>query len=474
MVKKILFAASEVNPFAGTGGLGDVAGSLPRAIAQTQPEIDVRVVTPLYGTIKEEYRRVMRKIDEFYVQLAWRQQYCGVFELKDKGVTYYFLDNEYYYKRSSLYGSFDDGERYAFFCKALLDMARRLRFFPDILHANDWQTALSVIYLRHGYDFPGTRTVYTIHNIEYQGIYDQAILGDVFSLPEEARSDVVYNGCINLTKGAMQCADRITTVSPNYAREIESDYYACGLQHAVRANRHKLCGIVNGIDYAEFDPKKNKDIAANFSKTNRKNKQFCKQDVQRLFGLPESPQTPLVAMISRLAAHKGFDMVRMVMERMMNLDLQFVLLGTGESELENFFDGVQRRYPHKCKVMLAYNKAVAKRIYAGADIFLMPSKSEPCGLAQMMACRYGTVPVVHEVGGLYDTIKAYDPTTGKGNGVTFKSCDPDDLFDAVMRALALYGDEKNWRKITTNAMSSDFSWQSSARAYLDLYSSICE
>ena len=471
-MKKILFVASEANPFAGTGGLGDVIGSLPAAIAATDKETDVRVAIPLYSVIKSEYRQKMKKVAEFEAQLAWRRLYCGVWQLKHKGVTYWFFDNEYYFKRSALYGNYDDGERYAFFCKAVMEACRRLDFIPDVLHANDWQSALCVIYQHHVYRFENTKTVYTIHNIEYQGVYDRAIRGDVFDLPPEAENDVTYNGCINLTKGAMVCANRVTTVSQRYSEEIGDAYFAHGLQYAVKECRGKLSGIVNGIDYSVYDPKKDKDIVACFSKTNMKNKEFCKAELQRLFGLPESPSTPVVAMISRLASHKGFDLVRHVFDELMGRDLQFVLLGTGEGELENFFENAARRYPHKCSALIAYNKGIAKAIYAGADFFLMPSKSEPCGLAQMMACRYGTVPIVHEVGGLYDTVKAYDPTTGKGNGVTFKSYDAYDMLGAVDRALTLYADAKNHPKIVRNAMSCDFSWQSSAQAYLDLYSSM--
>ena len=274
--KKILFVASEANPYAGTGGLGDVIGSLPKSIAAADPQADVRVVIPLYGTIKEEYRKQMTKVDEFYVGLSWRNQYCGVYMLKNQGVTFYFLDNEYYFKRNVLYGNYDDGERYAYFCKAALEMTARQNFIPDILHANDWQAALSVIYLRHKYHFPGTKAIYTIHNIEYQGMYGLEILGDVFDLGPEAQADVTYNGCINLTKGAMVCADKVTTVSQRYSEEIRMEYFASGLHYAVRDCSYKLCGIVNGIDYQEYDPKKNKDIPANYSKTNMKNKQLCK------------------------------------------------------------------------------------------------------------------------------------------------------------------------------------------------------
>ena len=471
-VKKILYVASEANPFAGTGGLGDVIGSLPAAIAAADPDADVRVCIPLYGTIKQEYRVKMKKVDEFIVTLSWRQQYCGVFSLKKGKVTYYFIDNEYYFKRSALYGSFDDGERYAYFCKATMEAVKRLGFIPDVLHANDWQSALCVIYQAHKYRFPGTKTVYTIHNIEYQGIYDFAILGDVFDLGQDAAQDVAYNGCINLTKGAMICADRVTTVSEEYAREIGDEYFAHGLQHAVRACAYKLSGIVNGIDYKVFDPKHDKDVCANFSKTNPQNKALCKEDVEKLFGFSEPSSAPLLAMVSRLASHKGFDLVRHSLENILSRDLRFVLLGTGEGELESYFEGMARKYPGKFRVILGYNKELAKKVYAGADLFLMPSKSEPCGLAQMMACRYGTVPVVHAVGGLRDTIKPFDHTTGIGNGVTFQSYNADDMVNAIDRAIALLNDPKTRKKLVYNAMASDFSWERSAARYLDLYHAI--
>ena len=329
-----------------------------------------------------------------------------------------------------------------------------------------------MIYQKHKYRFPNTKTLYTIHNIEYQGIYGVDILSDVFELPYEAKNDVVYNGCINLTKGAMVCANHVSTVSQQYSEEIKGEYFASGLHHAVRACSHKLSGIVNGIDYELFDPMNSPEIAAPFNEKDMSNKAQCKAEVQRLFGLPEAPEVPVIAMISRLASHKGFDLVRHVLEDLLQRDVQFVLLGTGEGELENFFSWISKKYPHKCGVILAYNKTFAKKVYAGADIFLMPSKSEPCGLAQMMACRYGTVPVVREVGGLYDTIKAYDPTTGKGNGVTFKSYDAYDMLNALDRSLELYYDRENWNKLTVNAMTSDFSWQRSALEYLKLFGSL--
>ena len=285
-MKKILFVASEANPYAGTGGLGDVMGSLPAAIAQADPDADVRVVIPLYSTVKSEYREKMERVDEFVINLSWRRQYCGVYALKEKGVTYYFIDNEFYFKRNALYGNYDDGERYAYFCKAVMDMVTRIDFVPDILHANDWQSALCVIYQKHKYRFPNTKTVYTIHNIDYQGIYGTDILSDVFELGQEAKDDLTYNGCLNLTKGAMICANHVTTVSQQYSEEIKGEYFASGLHHAVRSCSHKLSGIVNGIDYSLFDPTNSPEIASAFSCEDLSGKAECKAEVQRLFGLP--------------------------------------------------------------------------------------------------------------------------------------------------------------------------------------------
>ncbi len=475
---KLLFVGAEALPFASTGGLADVLGSLPAALKrEKKEELDIRVVLPLYQTVAEKYREMLKKECEFYVQLAWRSQYCGVFSCQRDGVTYYFIDNQYYFSRGNLYGNFDDGERFAFFCMAVMEMLPKIEFFPDVLHAHDWQSALAVIYLRTKYhwmkEYQRIKTVYTIHNIDYQGVYDFSILGDVFGLSDYERSIVEYNGMINLTKGAIVCCDRVTTVSQRYAEEIQMDYFAAGLQHILRMYSGKVMGIVNGIDIDYYNPETDPVLLAPYSvHTVDTGKTKCKEELQRVFGLPEAPATPIVAMVSRLASHKGFDLVKYAIERLLQRDVQFVLLGTGEEELETFFENLQKRYPEKVSVLLAYNKDVSKQIYAGADIFLMPSKSEPCGLAQMIASRYGTVPVVREVGGLYDTIHPYDPTTGEGNGITFCTYDALDMLGAVLRALDLYENGEQWSRLRNNAMKMDFSWDNSAKKYLAMYDTL--
>ncbi len=475
-MKKILFVGSEAVPFASTGGLGDVLGSLPAALKNADSDIDVRVVLPMYQSISEKYKQLGSLVTEFTVQLSWRRQYCGVWEYKLGNVTYYFIDNEYYFKRPSLYGSYDDGERYAFFCKAVMDMMPKIDFVPDILHCHDWQSALCVIYLKRKYCYDEVyskiKAVYTIHNIGYQGIYNFDILGDVFGLDSWDRYIVEYDGCINLTKGAIVCCDKLTTVSPNYAEEIKTEYFSCGLHHIIQMYSGKVCGIINGIDTSLYDPSSDKSIEKNFDISSISAKVENKLALQRELGLPENRDVPMVAMVSRLASHKGFDLVRRVADDIMESDIQLVLLGTGECELEDFFADLALRYPEKCAVKLAFDKNLAKRIYASADMFLMPSKSEPCGLAQMIASRYGTVPIVRETGGLYDTIKPFDPVEEVGNGITFKTYNAHDMLDAIRRALSLYNDSAKWEKLMKNAMGMDFSWNASALKYIEMYSNL--
>ncbi len=475
---KLLFVGSEAVPFAATGGLGDVLGSLPAALkAEAGDGLDIRVVIPMYTSVSEKYKESLEKVCEFTVNLSWRQQYCGVYKTEYNNVTYYFIDNEYYFKRQSLYGSFDDGERYAFFCKAVLEMMPRIDFYPDVLHAHDWQSALTVIYLKRKYryfeEYSNMKAVYTIHNIEYQGIYGFEILSDVFCLDSWDRYIVEYDGCINLTKGAIVCCDKLTTVSPNYANEIQTEYYSSGLHYIIGMNRDKTTGIINGIDYDYYNPETDAEIRRHFSIDNQTQKAEDKLDIQRIFGLPERRDVPVVAMISRLASHKGFDLVKRILEEAVtSLDMQFVLLGTGDIDYEDYFSYLSRKYPEKVGVMLAFDKSLAKKIYAGADIFLMPSKSEPCGLAQMIASRYGTVPVVRETGGLYDTIKPYNTEDKTGNGITFKTYNAHDMYDAVRRAVELYSNKRQWKALRTNAMSADFSWSASAKKYLEMYDSL--
>lgn len=475
---KILFVGSEATPFAATGGLGDVLGSLPAALKRERGEnIDIRVVIPMYGSISDDDRINFEKVCEFTVNLSWRQQYCGVYKCERNGVIYYFIDNEFYFKRSSMYGSFDDGERYAFFCKAVLEMMPHIGFFPDILHAHDWQSALSVIYLKRKYryfeEYSHMKAIYTIHNIEYQGIYGFEILSDIFCLDSWDRYIVEYDGCINLTKGAIVCCDRLTTVSPNYANEIQTEYFSHGLHYIIAMNRDKITGIVNGIDYDNYNPETDTELRRHFSSDNQIQKNVDKAELQNMFSLPERRDVPVIAMISRLASHKGFDLVKRVLEEIVTCDdVQFVLLGTGERDLEDYFSYMANKYPDRVGVKLAFNKTLAKQIYAGADIFLMPSKSEPCGLAQMIASRYGTVPVVRETGGLYDTIKPYNPEDKTGNGITFKTYNAHDMYDAVRRAIELFKNKRQWKTLRTNAMNTDFSWNSSAIKYLEMYDNL--
>lgn len=475
-MKKILFVGAEALPFAATGGLGDVLGSLPAALHRADGNVDVRVVIPMYKVISEKYKQRSRLVAEFTVQLSWRRQYCGVWAYKYGDITYYFIDNEYYFKRQSLYGSFDDGERYAYFCKAVMEMLPKIDFMPDVLHCHDWQSALCVIYLKRKYcyleDYSAMKAVYTIHNIDYQGIYNFDILKDIFCLDSWDRYVVEYDGCINLTKGAIVCCDILTTVSPRYAEEIQTEYYSSGLHHILKMNKDKIRGIINGIDTDYYNPETDKSIVKNYSLDTIGDKVENKLALQKTFGLPERGDVPMLAMISRLASHKGFDLVRRVADEILASDVQFVLLGTGEGELEDFFSNLAQRHPDKCGVMLAFDKLLAKQIYASADMFLMPSKSEPCGLAQMIASRYGTIPIVRETGGLYDTIKPYITSEGTGNGFTFKTYNAHDMLDAVRRALSLYCDKEEWSKLVANAMNMDFSWNASAKKYLEMYETV--
>lgn len=480
-MKKILFVGAEVMPFAATGGLGDVMGSLPAAIkAREKNNVDVRVILPLYGTVSEKWRAQMKDEVIFYFNLAWRDSYCGIKSLQKDGVTYYFVDNEYYFKRGALYGFFDDGERYAFFCKAVMESLTRLGFYPDVIHANDWQSALTVVYLNTKYrnieGLENTKTVYTIHNIEYQGQYSFATLGDVFDLGPDAYALMRYDDCINLTKAAIECADRVSTVSPRYAQEIQTAEYSHGLHYVLERNSHKLCGILNGIDYDYYNPAKDTVLAKNYDRRNTiSGKKENKKALQREYGLPERADVPMLAIISRLAGHKGLDLVSEIAYDVVgNNDVQLVVLGKGEAKFEHFFSELERNHPDKVRALLTYDRDLSKKIYAACDIFVMPSKSEPCGLSQMIASRYGAVPVVRETGGLYDSIKGYWVDNGeiKGNGFTFANYSSYELRDRIQAALALYYDAPQFKKFVAKITGTDFSWASSAEKYMEMYESI--
>lgn len=475
---KILYTSSEALPYASTGGLGDVIGALPPSVAKALGKgADIRVVIPLYPVVKEKYSDILKLECEFEVPLSWRRQYCGVWSTKRDGVTFYFLDNEFYFKREQFYGSYDDGERFAFFGKAVLEMMAHVGFYPDILHANDWQSALCVIYLKRKYryipEYSKIKTVYTIHNIEYQGIYGFEILGDVFDLSEWDRTTVEFDGAINLTKGALTVSDYVTTVSETYAREILTPYYSHGLSPILERCKDKLGGIVNGIDIDYYNPETDKALRYHYTSEKLEGKARNKALLQEKCGFEKDRSIPVVAMVSRLAAHKGFDLVSAVIEEILTGDnCQIVLLGTGDGAFENYFKRLGEKYPDRFCAMIKFDKELSKLIYAGADIFLMPSKSEPCGLSQMIASRYGAVPVVRETGGLYDTIRAYNKFTKEGNGFSFSNYNAHEMMAAVREAFKLYRDKRSWNKLVRQVMKVDFSWKCSAEKYVDLYKKI--
>ena len=472
-VKSVLFVASEANPYLGSGGLADVIGSLPKTLA-ANGKYDVRVVMPLYGDISDKYRSQMRFLMNFNVPLAWRNQYCGVFSLKADGVTFYFIDNEYYFKRSGLYGFYDDGERFAYFSKAALEMMVHLDYYPEILHCHDWQTALSVVYLktlyanRYGYDH--IKALFTIHNIEYQGKYGYDCLGDLFGLPESVKPALDYDGCLNLMKGAIQFSDRFSTVSRMYANEIKNPFFAHGLQYAICENEFKLIGILNGIDETVYNPETDEKLFRNYSADDMSGKAVCKKELQKMLGLPEKDDAPLISIISRLVPAKGLDLVKCVIEELLAENVQVVILGKGEGDYEDYFRMLADRYSGKCRAIIAYNKDLASKIYSASDIFLMPSKQEPCGLSQMIACRYGAVPVVRATGGLFDSISPYnnDMRNG-GNGFVFGNYNAHEMLYVIKDAVYTFGNKDEWRGIMKRAMTTDFSWKKSSGEYEKLY-----
>lgn len=467
--KKIMFVASEAAPFIATGGLAEVIGSLSKAIAKDDT-FDVRVIIPLYQDIKKEFRKDFKFIGNIFVPLSWRNQYCGIFEYEKDNVKFYFVDNEYYFKRPGCYGYYDDGERFAFFCRSVMEILSFLNFYPDILHCHDWQAALATLYLKTIYcfrpEYQFIRSVFTIHNIEYQGKYSLDILEDLFGISNRYRYLVEYDRCINLMKGAIECSERFSTVSPTYAGEIKDPYYAHGLDAIICRNEFKLCGILNGIDVDYYNPKTDKSLFANYDAEDVSNKSICKEELQRMLNLPVKPDTPIIAMITRLVAHKGLDLVREVIEQVLRQDVQFVLLGTGDSTYENYFSDLARRYPGKVVSIISFNSDLSRKIYSGADLFLMPSKSEPCGLSQMISSRYGTVAIVRETGGLRDSIQPYG---AGGNGFTFHDYNAYDMLYVINEALGVYRNKEAWKELQKKAMLTDFSWATSAKYYIGLY-----
>lgn len=470
---KVLFAASEALPFAMSGGLADVAGALPKALRKRF--VGCRVVMPLYSNISDELKSKMRFITHITVPVAWRRQYCGIFEAHVDGVIYYLLDNQYYFKRDTLYGHYDDAERFAFFSRAVLEIIPHIDFVPDVIHCNDWQTAMIPVYKDQFYNdgiYANIKTLFTIHNIQYQGKYGYELMADVLGLPEDAAHLVEYENCVNLMKGAIECANRITTVSKTYSEEILSPWFSHGLDEILKLRQNKLGGIVNGIDTEIYNPETDHMIYKNFTADDLSGKAVNKAELQKQLGLPQKADVPLIGIVSRLVGHKGFDLVKHVFEDILKADVQFAILGSGEMEYETFFHEMKQKYPEKVGLRLGFVPDLAHKIYAGADIFLMPSKSEPCGLAQMVALRYGTIPIVRETGGLKDTIK--DSGDGEGNGFTFATYNAHDMLEAVWRALAGYMDNDGWKTLVIRAMNCDNSWKRSAGEYLKIYKELVQ
>ncbi len=468
----ILYTASEVAPFIKTGGLADVAGSLPQALAKQGH--DVRVVLPLYEAISQEWRDKMEFLFHFDVWVSWRNSYCGVFTLQEQGVTYYFIDNEHYFKRGRIYGHFDDCERFAFFCQGVMALPGRLEWAPDVLHANDWQTALCPIYLlerrHHVEQFFYTASVFTIHNIEYQGRYAKSVLSDVLGLSESYFNGnmLEYYDDINLMKGAIMSAHFINTVSPTYADELKIPFYAHGLHDVIASQSHKVRGILNGIDTDLYNPTTDSSLVQCFSSSDLSGKAKCKEALQSALGLRIEPNTPLIACVSRLAEHKGFALVVDGLSQIMNMNAQMVVLGTGNYHYEETFRHAQDQYPGMFSAQLAYSASLSSMIYAGADLFLMPSFAEPCGLSQMISMRYGTLPLVRETGGLRDSVTPF--TEEDGTGFTFANINTHDMLYVIEEAMNLYrNDQDRWKKLQENAMNSDFTWTNSANAYSEIY-----
>ncbi len=465
---KILFAASEAVPFAASGGLADVVGSLPKAISAKGHEC--AVVIPLYKCISEEHRSDMEFITNITVDVSWRKQYCGVYKADYEGITYFFIDNEYYFNRDGMYGFYDDCERFVFFDRAVLEMIRHIKFKPDIINCNDWQTALIPVYYQvyykyqQGYD--KIKTSFTIHNIEYQGKYGKEVLGEVMGIPSYNTGLLEYDGYINMLKGALETSDMLVTVSPSYAWEILDPWYAHGLDRILVTKQYKLKGILNGIDTKLYDPQNDPYIAWRFSSDDLSGKAKCKTELLSELGMSDNGE-PLIGIVTRFVRHKGIDLIRCVFEEIVRSGVKFAVLGSGEKMYEDFFLEMARRYPDRVAVNVGFIPELSHKIYAGSDMFLMPSQSEPCGLAQMISMRYGTIPIVRETGGLRDSVR--DNGGVNGNGFTFKTYNAYDMLDAVWRAKADYSDNKRWEELEKRAMDCDFSWSASAETYIEMF-----
>jgi len=474
---RLLFTAAECAPFFKTGGLGDVAGALPKELARSG--VETVVVLPYFTKISAAYQSQLEDLFHFEVAVGWRRQYCGVKRLKTDLVTYYFIDNRYYFDREKLYGYYDDGERFVFFQMAVIELLEKIDFIPDVLHVNDYHTAFIPVLLKEKYHwisaYRSIRTVLTIHNIEFQGQYSRSVLPDLFGMGTERYDDgtLRLGDALNFMKGGILYADRVTTVSPSYAQEIQTSEFGCGLDPILRMESGKLQGILNGIDYETNDPKTDPALKYSYSVDNLTGKAKNKAALQEELGLEQDPDVPLLAVVSRLTYQKGFHLVLAELNNLLQMDVQFVLLGTGDPDFERSFSEIGQRFNEKCAICIDFDVKLAQRIYASADMFLMPSAFEPCGLSQMISMRYGTLPIVHEIGGLKDTVTPFNPVEGQGTGFGFQEFTSYQLMECLKKAIELYHDSPvTWQNMIHQAMIEDFSWNNSCSKYLDLYRSI--
>ncbi|EES91482.1 glycogen synthase GlgA [Clostridium botulinum C] len=473
----ILFATSEAYPFIKTGGLGDVSYALPKALKKIG--VDVRVILPKYNSIPEEYVNNMRKIAEFTIKVGWRNKYCGLLELEKDGLKFYFIDNEYYFKRDSAYAQMDDGERFSFFSKAIIESINYMNdFTPDILHCNDWHTAISIPILRDQY-FNNTKlnhikTVYTIHNLKYQGVFSKEMLGELLNFGNEYFSEekFKYYDAISFMKAGIVYADAVTTVSPTYAQEIKTEYYGEGLHGLLQSRSNDLYGILNGIDTDINNPSTDMHLFEKYDANNLQGKSKNKRELQKMLNLPENNNIPMIGIVSRLEEQKGFDLLKEVIEELLQENIQLVVLGTGDQKYEDLFKFFAWKYPDKLSANIYFDNSLGQKIYAASDMFLMPSRFEPCGIGQLIALKYGSVPIVRETGGLNDTVSSYNEFTREGNGFSFTRFDARDMLYTIRRAIGFYYDKDLWRELIQRGMRGDYSWGKSANEYIDIYNNV--
>jgi starch synthase len=474
---KVLYVTSECWPFAKTGGLGDVSYALPKALKKEG--VDIRVIMPMYNEISNFLKQQMKEVAVFNVQVGWRNQYCGLLELEYDGVTFYFIDNKFYFAREGelayLYGYGDDAERFSFFSRAVLDSLGKIDFYPDIMQINDWHTGMIPLLLKEKYshlkEYKNIKTNYTIHNLQYQGVFPSRVLGDVLDLPYHYlhNGDVEYYGGVSFMKAGIMFADKVTTVSKTYAEEIKSSFYGEQLDGLLRAQSYKLQGILNGIDYDINNPRTDNDIFVNYDINTLDKKAENKVRLQKILGLEVNPDVPMIGIVSRLVSQKGMDLISYIMPEIMREDLQIVVLGTGEHQYQSMFNYYNSHFPKKMSANITFDSSLAQQIYAASDMFLMPSLYEPCGIGQMLAMRYGTLPIVRETGGLKDTVEPYNKFTNEGNGFSFTNYNAHEMLYTIQRALSVYKDKDTWNVLMKNAMQTDNSWSKSAQVYINTY-----